>query len=232
MMGPALQTFLGILLAVSTAETPGLQNPLLEIRAHGATSYSGFAADYSSLIPGDTTAIPLEELPRHLADPESRTLALERIRSRAAESNGPRATRWSQVLVMAEKGSAQAGGLAVQGLLDAEAGDPTGGARRILEGLDGVEPEDRPGLLFLASDLLEADEPEEAASLRRQLLELDPEAAEAQEARLVLARYLAGSPETEHRDEARSLLEELVVTAPSHPLAPEARRLLSTLRNP
>jgi hypothetical protein len=232
MMGPTLLTVLGLVIAVPPAEAPEPREALRQVQAHGASSDSGVAVPPSRSAPGDTVLIPMDELSRNLADPEGRALALERIRSRAAESNGPRATRWSQVLVMAEKGSAEAGGLAVQGVLDAEAGDPTGGARRILEGLDGVEPEDRPGLLFLASHLMEADEPEEAASLRRQLLELDPEASEAQEVRLALARHLARSREADHRDEARSLLEELVVMAPSHPLAPEARRLLSTLRDP
>lgn len=232
-MCAALQVVLGLLLVGPSAEIPEIPAELLHAQLdRGALSPAGIAVGDPGSAPGDTTSIPMEELPRHLADPEGRTLALERIRMRAAESTGPRATRWSQVLVVAEKGSAEAGGLAVQGVLEADAGDPTAGARQLLEGLDGVDPADRPGLLALASHLMEAHEPEEAASIRRQLLELDPEASEAQEARLALARHLAGRREGEGHEEARTLLEELVVTAPSHPLAPEARRLLSTLRDP
>lgn len=180
---------------------------------------------------GDTlTTQVLAEIPDQLRDPEHRGAALQAIRTMGEESYGEEATLWVHLLAVAEKGSGDGGALAAEVTLLAlnEGGDPA--VEHLDEGLDGIEEEDRPALLALGARILDRDDPERAAELRRQLLSLDPEAQEAHEARLRLARHIAQTTEADGRGEAVELLEELIVRAPNHPLAPEARRLLTAVR--
>lgn len=94
--------------------------------------------------------------------------------------------------------------------------------------LDGLDDADAPALLELAAGLAdEADLPDDAASLRRRLVESYPRSPEAPGALLRLGHELGRQAET--RAEARELLERLIIEYPRSALVPEARQALNRL---
>ncbi|MGH7466263.1 MAG: tetratricopeptide repeat protein, partial [Longimicrobiales bacterium] len=70
--------------------------------------------------------------------------------------------------------------------------------------------------------------PEDAAALRREIIETLPRTHEAPAALLTLARRVAADPESD--EEARVLLEKLIVEYPRSALAPQARTELQRLQ--
>ena len=80
---------------------------------------------------------------------------------------------------------------------------------------------------FLADAADTAGIHEDAAAIRREIVESLPRTHEAPAALLTLARRAVGDPETE--DEARVLLEKLIVEYPRSALAPQARTELQRL---
>lgn len=81
---------------------------------------------------------------------------------------------------------------------------------------------------FLAEAADAAGIPQDAAALRREIIETLPRTHEAPAALLTLARGVAGDPEA--GDEARVLLEKLIVEYPRSALAPQARTELQRLK--
>ncbi|MGH7447110.1 MAG: tetratricopeptide repeat protein, partial [Longimicrobiales bacterium] len=81
---------------------------------------------------------------------------------------------------------------------------------------------------FLADVADAAGIPEDAAALRREIIETLPRTHEAPAALLTLARRVAADPESD--EEARVLLEKLIVEYPRSALAPQARTELQRLQ--
>jgi tetratricopeptide (TPR) repeat protein len=114
--------------------------------------------------------------------------------------------------VMAHRGEAAAASDAL-----AEAAADLGGA-------------DAAPLLGEAARLAErAGSPDEAAAIRRTLVQEHPEAPEVAEATLALARHAARSGRDD--EEAIRLLEDLITERPNAAVVPEARLELERLRN-
>lgn len=149
----------------------------------------------------------------------------------AAASGLPpaQATELLQLVSLLDVLSGDGGRLAAAASVQAQEGDPAGGAATLVEGLDELPRGDRPALLALGARMLETQgDRSGAAALRERLVSEHPEAAEVGEAVLALARWRGSSPEGV--PEAILLLEEFIVDRPTSPSVPEARRELNRLQ--
>jgi hypothetical protein len=99
----------------------------------------------------------------------------------------------------------------------------------LVDGAAGLESDDQPAILEFAANLADRVRlREEAAQIRREIIDDHPASPEAPGAILAVARELSHGG-THEEEEARVLLERLITEYPRSALVPQARRELDRL---
>jgi hypothetical protein len=140
---------------------------------------------------------------------------------------GAEATQTIALASLLGRISTAGGELLATAWLDAAEGDRLAAIERIMTGSLEAPVEDRAPLLDFAAGIAEtAGLDDHAEQVRRELIDMHPDAREAPAALLAVARALAQRGQTA---DASALLERLLVEHPRSALTPQARRELERL---